>query len=39
MKRALKILGLAVAVVLVAAMVALGWLYATFCTGHPHGMC
>jgi len=39
MKRFLKTLGATVLVVLVAIAAALAYLYATFCGGHPHGLC
>lgn len=39
MKQFLKTLGVVVAVVLVLGIATLAWMYASFCGGHPHGMC
>ncbi len=39
MKKAFKVLGIAAAVLVVAAVAGLAFLYSTLCTGHPHGLC
>ena len=39
MKRFLKTLGITVLVALATIAAALAFLYATFCGGHPHGLC
>lgn len=39
MKRAFKVIGVIVAVVLVCGLAAGAYLYMTLCTGHAHGMC
>lgn len=39
MKRFFKALGIAVLVGLVVIVAGVAFLYATFCGGHPHGMC
>lgn len=39
MKGFLKAVGIVVAVALVLAGIAVWWAYATFCGGHPHGLC
>lgn len=39
MKRFFKALGIAVLIGLVVIVAGLATLYASFCGGHPHGMC